>query len=217
MQALLVFFVLSRAAVLPAAAEEQKGAPEAKNPVEEKPVPPFEKKATARHGMQGEVDLSDGTVVLGDISFTPGKKLALFVTAEKKYKKFYADEIVSLEVSVEKEWMAKVEKWKEGGSDEKVYTGEEYPCHRYSVTVTNKKAKAVSGYVNGAVVYVKTEKKTHKFFIRKNAKGTVGQKTSDIIYMTKLQALTPAELQKRKKELENKDTEAAGAGKAEAK
>lgn len=161
---------------------------EGKTPSEPAPVSPFApnaQEAPRTDGRKGTLELSNGKSFPGQITLTLGEKLEIFVEKAKRFESFALNELARIEVSVEHETQEKEWRWKEGGSDEKVFTGRTYVDRKYLMKLTLADGKAVvSGHVKGAPIFVKgVDGKNLRFILRHDQAGEMGQKPEEVVYV----------------------------------
>ncbi len=112
----------------------------------EPPKNPFGATITAPAGREARVLLSDGSVLPSAVvRFRKDLKVLVFVAETGERQEVRFSEIVLLrqsvlEESVEREW-----RWKEGGSDEKIYTGQSYPWRKYGVEIQTRDGLLLKG------------------------------------------------------------------------
>lgn len=158
-------------------------------------VRPFETRPD-QAAREGAVELSDGKKMRGHLALTEGKTIRLFDLQSKTYHDLTFDALKQIEVRVEFE--KKEEEWsfKEGGNDEKIFTGNFYIDRRYQVRCTPLAGPAVTGYVLGTVFYLTTEENgkpvKRRFFLHKDERGENKQDAKDIVYVKKVEFDTPA-------------------------
>ena len=138
-----------------------------------------------RNERSGEVTLSDGKTVKGLISSTPDKPLRLWDEKASKYIDIPFHSIASMEAVViwereEPEW-----RFKESGSDIKIFTGKSYPAHElvYKVTLSNE--QIIEGGIV-APVKIRQEAGIVSKVLHKRDKGNVGQTLKDLVYIKKI-------------------------------
>ena len=134
----------------------------------------------------GTVTLSDGTVLKGSVYTTRDKRLRLFDAKDKTRKDIPLEAISTIEVNIEKEGLEKDWRWKEEGSDVKLYTGHAYPWKQYITTITLLDGDKTTGHVNG-LIYIQTDKETQKFILHEKDKGEKDQKLTDIVHLKKVE------------------------------
>jgi hypothetical protein len=119
----------------------------------------------------GEVYLSDGTVLVGWLSLSYGKQLELYDPAAKRWRRLHLSELTRVDASIRSEELEREWRWKEGGSDVKVYTGRGYPRRWLDHTCRLKNEESFLGHLNGAVLHVTVPaKKESKDTAKKDAR-----------------------------------------------
>ncbi len=80
----------------------------------------------------GYLELSDGTIRVGQIYLTRDAKLKVFDDAQKRQREVPLSVIQRVDCRVDREWLEKEWRFKENANDEKVYTGRNYPAQGVS-------------------------------------------------------------------------------------
>ncbi len=137
---------------------------------------PLVKQDTKRSdAARGVITRSDGAVYGGRIYTTRAARIEVFVPAAKKWHKFRLKNIRKMEFTVAKQSVEKEWKFREGGHDDKVYTGRVKLDRKYSVTVTyteKGEEKTVTGRIKGAPLYVEHwDGKRYKYLLRQHHSG----------------------------------------------
>ena len=143
---------------------------------------PFAREEAPREERWGTVWLSDGSRIEGSLHLTLAKPLTIYDEAAKQWAKFKLSELDRVRLGVERTEQVPVWRWKEGGSDEKVLTGESYVNLILWCEVITAAGERAKGHVLGTVLYVKGEKKNDKVLIRKYVRGKVGQGPEQVVY-----------------------------------
>jgi hypothetical protein len=158
---------------------------------------PFGKTSTEREdAVQGVVELSDGSIHPGMIYLTRDKRLQVYDERLERQREIPLQAVKKIECTVKKEWTEKEWKFKEGASDEKLYTGRSYPAREYLHTITLKSGKTITGPVS-TIVYVQPLQKTtdkpseksiepERFMLNKRNKGELGQKLKALVYVKRI-------------------------------
>ncbi len=98
---------------------------------EPKAINPFGKNTkpeNEREGVRpGYIETSDGEVFPGFIYLTRDIRLSMYDAEHQRKRAIPLERVASLEAVVKKEWMEKEWRFKELASNEKLYTGREYP------------------------------------------------------------------------------------------
>ena len=165
--------------IAPAAEGEQAEPP---------PVSPFRPDAQSpprEDARPGTLTLSNGQVLKGLVTLTRGRKLEVFEDAANKWHRLELAEIRRLDNEVERETEEKEWRWKESGSDVKIYTGRTYVDRKYRLRVTPAGGQAgFVGHIRGTVIYVQPPaEEPRRFFLRQDERGDFGRKPDDMIYV----------------------------------
>jgi len=151
----------------------------------------------AGEGVRGTVELSSGERVEGRLSLQQGLALELFDTEAKEWRELRLEELARLEARVRSEDLEKEWRWKEAGSDEKVYTGRAYPRRWLDHEATMKDGRRFRGHVRGAVLLLEetprepdpgkpaagTSPAKRRFVIKQYERGALGQTLEDLVYV----------------------------------
>ena len=133
------------------------------------------------------VTMSNGKILKGNVSTTPGRLIRLYV-GDKKVRKFALDAVGSIEFEAEVEKMQhKYLKGETGRGKDPILTLEEaYPLREFLVHANMLDGSKLSGAFGTAVFYVQSEGKTQKFVVKRKQTGNVGQKLEDLVYIKKI-------------------------------
>lgn len=158
---------------------------------EPKPVSPFAPNVQApprADARPGVATMSDGKTLGGLVMFTRGRKLEVYEDAKQKWHAFELADIARLDNELEQESKEREWRFKEGGNDEKVYTGRVFVDHKYRLRVTLADGVTqVVGHVRGTVFYVQPEGgKPERFFLRHDYRGSFGGDASELVYLKTL-------------------------------
>jgi hypothetical protein len=137
------------------------------------------------------VELSDGTALHGEVRMTGGA-LLIHNVAEGRRESVPLSEMAALENIVERESMEPRWFFREGGVDEKVYTGEHYPVREYLTRIEFGDGSAVEGHVMPRTLYVRNGDVTERVALRRKAEGKIGEVPEDLLYVQSVDFLTPA-------------------------
>ena len=180
----------------------------------DEPVNPFGAGRSAVRGVPAAVYVSDGVVYLGDVRLTMGRALLVFDPVEKRYAHIRLADLERLEFVVTAERIEREWRFKEGGSDVKVYTGKSYPRRDYRLKLYPKKEKPlVAELGQGMPLYIlgydeaeatlqalasdaegvfrnggrpKAGRK-RRFILRSHDNGPVGSKLVDLVYIRRIE------------------------------
>jgi len=151
-------------------------------------INPFEKKTNQREDvLPGYLELSDGSIHVGQIYLTRDKRLKIADEASQRQREVPLSDVKQIECTVKKEWMEKEWKFKELTKDEKIYTGRTYPAREYEHTITLNDGRTISGELS-AVVYVQSsaDAKPEQFLLNKRNKGEIGGDLKSLIYVKRI-------------------------------
>ena len=140
----------------------------------EEPASPLRKQAP-KGERTGCVLLSTGEKLAGTITTTTGRPWRVFDRPSGKYADVDLAEVVRVDVAIEENTTEQVWRWKEAGSDEKVYTDQYYIWHKYLTTLELADGRKLTGDLQ-ARVYVKTTEKKHDLDLHKRLKGPASTK-----------------------------------------
>jgi hypothetical protein len=168
-------------------------------------------------GRMAAVYFSDGKILTGRISLTPGRSFKLnipeggklktrdMVTGEDvqygKVRKFTFEPVREIRFYPEKEEMRR--KWefiettkyneKTGEADyspaAKEYSGRPYPLRYLAATVIFNSDESLQGHLYTATVYLKTKKKTYHLVLRSKQRGREGTSLDELVYISRIKLL----------------------------
>ena len=166
-----------------------------------KPINPFAPPSALRDDARpGKITLSNGQEYKGSVYTTRDRRFRIFDIKDKIWRDMSLAAISTIDVAVEKEVMEKDWRWKEEGSDVKLYTGKEYPWKKYVMTITLLDGEKITGHMSG-LIYVQTDKEVRKFeFHHPRERGETGQKLKDIVHIKKVELTKEAEKKDKEKE-----------------
>ena len=173
-----------------------------------------EDKSTVR---TAAVYFSDGKVLTGKISLTPGRSFKLniprggtlktkdMVTGEDvqfgKVRNFTFEPVREIRFYPEKEEMRRSWKFiettkyneKTGEADyspaAKEYSGRPYPLRYLAATVIFNSDESMQGHLYTATVYLKTKEKTHRLVLRSKQRGKEGASLDELVYVSRIKLL----------------------------
>jgi hypothetical protein len=161
-------------------------------------INPFGGTRTEREdAVPGYLELSDGTVLVGNVYMTRDKRLKLEdrkADGDVRQREVPLRAVKQIECKVDKEWIEKEWRFKETTSDEKYYTGKSYPARVYSHTVTLKDGRAITGPL-AEIVFVQPfasaegpraenpQPEAQRFMLHKRDKGQIGADLKSLRYV----------------------------------
>ena len=101
--------------------------------------------------MPGYIEMSNGEVLPGLLYITRDKRLEVYDVELKRQRTIPIHKIAKIECNVEKEWYEKEWRFKELASDEKMFTGREYPCRIFTYTITFDDDRELEGPMSGLI------------------------------------------------------------------
>jgi len=150
------------------------------------PVNPFGRADRFRRAdaLPGVVVFSDGRIVSGGLYTTRDKKWQVWVEAEKRWRHIPPIVVLSIEAIAIEEGMEKEWRWKEMGSDEKIYTGREKPIRRFLWKFHLIDDSYVTGAVKGQPLWIESAgKRTGPFILHERSAGKYGQRLPQLVYL----------------------------------
>ena len=180
------------------------------------PLAPVE---NAPGGRWGYAVLSDDSRLEGRISTTPGKPIRIFDRKKSAFRDVSFEKIQAIEQAPDREWLEQEWRWKESGSDEKVFTGRFYRAAEYRTTVTLATGEQITGDAVAPIV-VKTGEGERLLGLHKRLKGEFGRKEDlkPLVYIKKLvltdQQPKASGLEKQEEPAKEQDLPAAPHGEA---
>jgi hypothetical protein len=155
-------------------------------------VNPFAPRPTVREdAMPGYVELSDGTILVGQIYMTRDKRLKVYDENVQRQREIPLSVVAQIDCKILKEWMEKEWRFQETTRDEKYYTGRQYPAREYEHTITLKDGRQITGGL-AEILYVETEQDRNasgsrsepiRLILHKRQKGEIGQTLKDLVYV----------------------------------
>lgn len=141
----------------------------------------------APEGDRASVTWSNGHQAWMIVRARPDLTLQILPTgAGKRVKVPWADVRV-LRLEPEKEGMEEVWRWKEGGNDEKIKTGESYPWRQYTVFVATADGREIKGRLAaGFALTATSEGATEQLVVSPRHKGENGQTLADLVYVKEI-------------------------------
>jgi len=177
----------------------------------------YERPQTSNSARPAAVYLSDGKVLIGRISLTPGWSFKLnipkagklkttdMVTGEDvqygKVRRFTFEPVREIRFYPEKEEMRRewkfIEKTKydektavaDYSPAAKAYSGQPYPLRYLAATVIFNSGESLQGHLYTSTVYLQTEEKTHKLILRSKQRGEQGTTLDDLVYVGRIKLL----------------------------
>jgi len=143
----------------------------------------------------GYLELSDGSVRVGNVYMTLGKRLKIYDDQTKRQREIPLRAVGRIDCNVLKEWMEKEWRFKELALDQKYYTGRSYPAREHSHTVTLYDDRTIEGPLS-EILYVqpfvydpskpmayKPDVEPQKIILHKRDKGEMGEDLKSLVYV----------------------------------
>lgn len=141
----------------------------------------------APEGAQASVTWSNGHQAWATVSARPGLTLLILPEGAEKRVKVPWEDVLTLRLEPEKEGMEEVWRWKAGGSDEKIKTGESYPWRQYTIFVATADGREIKGRLAaGFALDATSEGATEQLVISPRHKGEAGQQLADLVYVKEI-------------------------------
>jgi len=150
------------------------------------PTSPLNNASNQDDSRQATLTLSNNEKIKGRFATTFGKPVRVWSEGDMDYKDIPYNLIKSLEARIL--WERDQEEWHfiESGSDIKEYTGKTYPARELEYIVTLINGQRVTGGIV-APLYLRTGERDKTFVLHKRAKGDVGKKLKDLVYVKRVE------------------------------
>jgi hypothetical protein len=155
-------------------------------------INPFAPRPAVREdAVPGYVELSDGSILVGQIYMTRDKRLKIYDESIKRQREIPLSAVAQIECKILKEWMEKEYRFRETTRDEKYYTGREYPAREYEHTITLKDGRRITGGLS-EILYVapfqeagsrEPPAEPTRVLLHKRQKGELGQTLKELVYV----------------------------------
>ena len=128
----------------------------------------------------GRIEFSDGSLLEGKISLTPGGELKIQSGAQVRVLDL--SQVREIRVSPEKEEMERNWRFKEAGQTAKEYSGEPFPVRSLRTSVVLGNGESITGHLYSTVLYVESGEKTQKVLLLAKQHGSEGQSLKSLVY-----------------------------------
>ena len=139
---------------------------------------------------QGRIQFSNGDVVEGLISGSPGNDLK--VQDGSRLTTTPLDRVQEIRFAPEKETLEQKWRFVEAGRTEKQKWGEPYPVRFVRATLILGGGETLSGHLYTTVLYVEQSNRTQKVVLEYKRRGTEGQRFEDLAYPSRVEFIGPA-------------------------
>jgi hypothetical protein len=171
------------------------------------PANPFADTPQSRRDlMPGYIELSDGRLLPGRIYTTRDKPWSVYDAKTKTFRRI--PPVVVRRIEAEMIWERDTPqwRWKEGGSDEKVYTGRTYPARKIEYTFTLINGMKISGTVQQPIYVRHGDGEAARMILHERQKGALGQTLEDLVYVRRVELGKAALAEGRERLAENPPT-----------
>jgi hypothetical protein len=149
-----------------------------------KPASPLQQIAVDRDDiMPGYLELSDGTICPGQIFTTREKAWSVYDATASVYRRIPPTIVRQIDAIVvwerdEKDW-----RWKENGSDEKVFTGRSYSARLTNYAFILVDGQKITGSVQQPIYVRRGDGDPVQFILHERDKGPLDSKLPQLIYV----------------------------------
>ena len=148
------------------------------------PLGPGRGRIARTDALPGVVVLSDGKVIPGYVFTTRDKNWEVWSAAEKRWRHIPPIVVLSIRAVLVEEKLDNEWRWKEMGSDEKIFTGRKRPVRRLDWKLHLIDGSTVIGSIKGQPVWVEYDSEKHgPFVLHERSAGKYGQTLKDLVYV----------------------------------
>jgi len=137
--------------------------------------------------LPGVAILSDGTVLAGGLYTTRDRNWEVWVESAKRWRHVPPILVLSIQAVVVEEGMDKEWRWKEMGSDEKVFTGRQRPVRRFQWRLHLIDDSVVTGTIKGQPLWIDTgggaKRPAGPYVLHERSAGEYGQTLEELVYL----------------------------------
>jgi hypothetical protein len=138
----------------------------------------------AEEPRDGRIEFSDGRVVEGKISLTPGGELK--IQAGSQMRVLDLARVREIRLAPEKEEMDRNWRFKEAGQTAKEYFGEPYPVRYLQATAVLAAGESFTGHLYSTVFYVEGGEAAQKVLLLAKQRGNEGQSLQSLVYPARI-------------------------------
>ena len=132
--------------------------------------------------LPGAVQMASGRLAPGRIYTTAGKDLEVWLDPQERWRHVPLVIIRGIHAMVVSEQLEQEWRWKQTGSDEKVYTGRQRPVRRLHWRVSLIDGTSLTGEIKGQPVWVERDGKRTLHVLGGRTKGDWGQSLGQLDY-----------------------------------
>src|SRR5262249_55491097 len=132
----------------------------------------------------GRIQFSDGELLKGNISWTPGTELKIH--DGQSFRTIALDRVQQILMTPEQEEL--VQKWKfvEAGKTLKEHEGRPYPSRQLRATVLLSNGEKVTGHLYTTVLYLEGQERPRKIILWAKQRGPEGTTLDALTYPTQI-------------------------------
>ncbi|KKN89386.1 hypothetical protein LCGC14_0238930 [marine sediment metagenome] len=151
--------------------------------------------ATARGGVPGVVELSDGRILAGVISTTADQPLLVHLPDQKRWRRVPLAAVLSITAKVVSEDMEPQWRAKETGSSDRIYTGRLYPTRRLRWVVRLADGSTITGTIKGQPITLAgpaagagegATTRPGPFILAERTRGEAGESFDELVYVQRI-------------------------------
>jgi hypothetical protein len=138
----------------------------------------------AEDARDGRIESSDGTVIAGKLSLTPGSGLKL--QSADGIHTLALDRVREIRLTPEKEDLERNWRFKEAGQTAKEFFGEPYPVRSLRATIELAGGETLTGHLYTTVLYVESGESARKVVLPSKQRGQEGQTLAALTYVSRV-------------------------------
>ena len=149
---------------------------------------------------RGVVQLSNGRILRGRIWTTPDRPFRVWLAGIKQYRDIPMSLVQTIQVQVRSARMIRQWRWRQEGSDIKLYSGKTKPRFRYAYQFTLIRGQPITGTLE-APLFVQVGARRYNLILYKHLEGHWGQKLAAVVYVRQVWLAVTPQLRKAAAEL----------------
>lgn len=132
--------------------------------------------------LPGAMQLSDGKVLAGGLYTTQEKDLEVWIQTEQRWRHIPLLAVLGIRAVVVSEELEPEWRWKQMGSDEKVFTGRNRPSRQLNWRVNLIDGTSLEGEIKGQPLWIEHAGQRTLHVLHSRAKGQFGQTLDELVY-----------------------------------
>ena len=132
--------------------------------------------------LPGAMQLSDGKVLAGGLYTTQEKDLEVWIQAQQRWRHIPLLAVLGIRAVVVSEELEPEWRWKQMGSDEKVFTGRARPSRQLNWRVNLIDGTSLEGEIKGQPLWIERAGQRTLYVLHSRAKGEFGQTLNELVY-----------------------------------